>query len=64
MLKELFRAISQFMLTLFGPIILIVAGVALAGFGLSQDWQWLMYGGVVVAIVGVIFIARIWFDNM
>ncbi|MEM9172138.1 MAG: hypothetical protein AAGA84_05475 [Pseudomonadota bacterium] len=37
---------------------LIIAGAAMIGFGIYKQWTWLIYGGVILVVVGISFVMR------
>ncbi len=65
-LIEIFRVIigtiGQMVTAIVGVIVLVVIGAVMIGFGAVNELEWLVYGGVVVAALGVIPIARVFFD--
>ncbi len=52
--------LRELALAIIVPILLLVIGAGLFVLGAMQGWQWLMYGGAVVFLVGGIFIWRNW----
>ncbi len=60
MLKELTSFLRDLALAIIGPILLLVAGAGLFVLGAVQGWDWLMFGGAVVFLVGGMFIWRGW----
>jgi hypothetical protein len=60
MLKELTSFLRDLALAIIGPILLLVIGAGLFVLGAVQGWEWLMFGGMVVFLVGGLFIWRHW----
>ena len=60
MLKELTSFLRDLALAIIGPILLLVAGAGLFVLGAVQGWDWLMFGGAVVFLVGGMFMWRGW----
>jgi len=60
MSRELKSFLRDLALVVIGPIVLLVAGGAMFVFGAVQAWEWLMFGGMVVFLVGGLFIWRGW----
>ena len=60
MLKELTSFLRDLALAIVVPILLLVIGAGLFVLGAVQGWDWLMYGGAVVFLVGGLFIWRGW----
>jgi hypothetical protein len=60
MLKELTSFLRDLALAIIRPILLLVAGAGLFVLGTVQGWDWLMFGGAVVFLVGGMFIWRGW----
>ena len=60
MLKELTSFLRDLALAIVVPILLLVIGAGLFVLGAVQNWEWLMYGGAVVFLVGGLFIWRGW----
>lgn len=60
MLKELTSFLRDLALAIIGPILLLAAGAGLFVLGAVQGWDWLMFGGAVVFLVGGMFIWRGW----
>ena len=60
MLKELTSFLRDLALAIIVPILLLVIGAGLFVLGAVQGWDWLMFGGAVVFLVGGMFIWRNW----
>lgn len=52
---SVFKEIVRFLFALFAPLILIFAGAAVAVWGGSNDWQFVMWTGLVVAGAGIVW---------
>lgn len=59
-LGRLVRFLGELALAILGPVALVVAGVLIAGLDVYLEWQWAIYGGVIVGAIGVLVIIRLW----
>jgi len=59
------RRLIAFVLTLLIPIILIAGGGALTGWGATNDWDWLVWAGLSMIAVGVLWgiVLFLWAGN-
>jgi hypothetical protein len=57
-LVKVLGAFLQLILYTLAPFILIAMGAGMAGYGIFQDWPWLINGGIIVAALGVFWIVR------
>ena len=55
-LKEILRLIGGIVIAVLGPFILIVLGALVAGFGIYTELEWVLYGGMVIVAVAVVWI--------
>ena len=49
------RSCLQFLIGILMPIVLIVVGAALAALGFTQGWAFLVWTGLIVAGVGLLW---------
>lgn len=49
------RRLIAFVLTLLMPIMLIAGGGTLAGWGMTNNWDWLVWAGLSMIAVGVLW---------
>lgn len=55
---KIIKALGGVVFSVLAPVLLVVAGGVVAGYGLYRDWSWVTNGGVVVAAVGVMLLLR------
>ena len=49
------RRLIAFVLTLLMPIILIAGGGTVTGWGMRNDWEWLVWAGLAMIAVGILW---------
>jgi hypothetical protein len=49
------RSFVQFLIHVFAPIALILVGAGLAGLGITMGWTILLWAGLIVAAIGLIW---------
>jgi len=49
------RRLIAFVLTLLMPIILIASGGTLAGWGMTNNWDWMVWAGLAMIAVGILW---------
>ncbi len=49
------KSFATWLLSLIIPVVLVLLGAAIAGVGLTQGWSWLIWTGLVVAGIGVLW---------
>lgn len=54
---------ASLILAILAPIIIIVIGALLVGYGIYKDWQWMTNGGVFLAAFGFIWIMKEWVSD-
>ena len=59
-IKAIAVFIGQLALAILGPVLLVAAGALIMGLGVYLNWQWVVYGGMIVAALGVMLIIRFW----
>ena len=57
-LKQFIKLVVSLALYILGPFALIALGAGMAGYGIYQDWQWLITGGIIVAALGFFWLIR------
>ena len=49
------RSMTAFLVTILAPLVLILIGAGLASAGLSFSWMWMVWTGLVVAVLGLVW---------
>jgi hypothetical protein len=49
------RSLVQFLIYVFAPIALILAGAGLAALGITMGWTVLLWAGLIVAVIGLLW---------
>ena len=49
------RRLIAFVLTLLMPIILIAGGGTLAGWGMTNNWDWMVWAGLAMIAIGILW---------
>lgn len=49
------KSFATWLLSLIIPLVLVLLGAGLAGLGVTQGWPWLIWTGLVVAGIGVLW---------
>lgn len=49
------RGFIQFLIAILAPFALILIGAGIGALGLSLEWQWLVWMGLIVAGAGVVW---------
>ena len=58
------KSIAGFLFALIAPFLLVVVGVLIFAFGVHKEWQWVANGGIVLAVLGILWIVRyLWLDD-
>lgn len=56
------RSLVMFILAALAPFIVIVLGGVVVGAGIYMQFEWLMYGGAFLCVLGIVWVGRFWFD--
>ncbi|MCH2137760.1 MAG: hypothetical protein MK074_01750 [Phycisphaerales bacterium] len=49
------RGCLQFLILIFMPAILIAAGAGISGAGLAFEWMWMVWAGLIIAGIGLLW---------
>ena len=61
-LVKVFKWIASILVAILAPLLLIVIGALMVGYGGYKDLQWVMNGGMFLAALGIIWIVKGWWD--
>ena len=61
--NRMLKSILSFILGLIAPIILTLVGAFIVGFGIHMEWEWVTNAGLIVALIGVIWTVRMWWED-
>ena len=62
-LVDLARGVAGALFSVVACVLVVVIGALLVGYGIAQDWRWMVNGGVFLAVLGVLFLYRFWIDD-
>ncbi len=62
-LIDLVKGVSAALFSVVAGVLVIVIGALLVGYGIFKDWQWMINGGVFLAVLGLLFLFRYWIDD-
>ena len=57
------RWIAGVIFLIVAPLILIVIGALIAGFGISKEWSWVTNGGAIICALGIFWTFRMWWSE-
>jgi ABC-type glycerol-3-phosphate transport system permease component len=60
---NILKWVASLVLAIVAPIIIIVIGAMMVGYGIYRYWQWLRNAGVVLAAFGFIWIMKEWVSD-
>ncbi len=60
---KVLKWIGGLILAILAPVILIVIGAMMFGYGVYKEWEWMRYGGMFLIVLGIVWITKYWWDD-